>query len=117
MAYVDVFLLPVLKAREAEYLKWAEVGKSVWMEHGAVFYAENRAEDVPDGKVTSLPMSVKLGSDEVLYFTYATYRDRAHRDEVNAKVMADPRVHDMMQDSPANMQRMIFGGFATVVSA
>ena len=117
MAYVDAYVMPVLKSREADYLEWAEMGRKVWMEFGALSYTECRAEDVPEGKVTSFPMAVKLEEGEVLYFAYATFRDRAHRDAVNAKVMTDPRVQGMMKDSPANMQRMIFGGFETVVTS
>ena len=117
MAYVDAFLMPVLAQREADYRAWAEIGCKVWMEYGALAYSECRAEDVPEGKVTSWPMAVKLEPGEVLYLAFATYRDRAHRDEVNAKVMTDPRVQGMMKDSPANMQRMIWGGFATVVTS
>ena len=116
MPYIDAFVTPVLKAREAEYLEMAKLGAAVWQEHGALSYVEARAQDVPEGKVTSFPMAVKLEPGEVLYFAYATYRDRAHRDEVMGKVMADTRLENMMKDSPANMQRMIWGGFETVVS-
>ena len=101
MAYVDAFVMPVLQAREADYLVWAQLGAKVWLEHGALSYVESRAEDVREGKVTSFPMAVKLEPGEVLYFAYATYRDRAHRDEVMAKVMGDARLEDMMKDSPA----------------
>ena len=59
MAYVDAYVMPVLKSREADYLEWAETGCKVWMEFGALSYAECRAEDVPEGKVTSFPMAVK----------------------------------------------------------
>lgn len=116
MPYVDAFVMPVLRSREADYIAWAKLGAKAWLEHGALSYVESRAEDVPEGKVTSFPLAVKLESTEVLYFAYATYRDRAHRDQVMGKVMADPRLEAMMKDSPANMQRMIWGGFETVVS-
>ena len=117
MPYVDAYVMPVLKAREGDYVEWAQLGAKVWLEHGALSYVESRAEDVPDGKVTSFPLAVKLEPTEVLYFSYATYRDRAHRDEVMGKVMSDPRLENMMKDSPANMQRMIWGGFSSVVAA
>ena len=115
--YVDGFVMPVLKAREAEYLEWAELACTVWMENGALSYVESRADDVPLGKVTSFPRAVQLAEDEVLYFSWATYRDKASRDEIMAKVMNDPRLQKSMEDSPANMQRMIFGGFEIKVSA
>ncbi len=117
MAYLDVYVLPVLKSREADYLKWASLSRDVWLEHGALSYVESRADDAPVGKLTSFPQAVQLQPDEVIYCSYATYRDRAHRDAVMALVMADQRLAAMMQDGAANMQRMIWGGFEIVVSA
>ncbi len=116
MGYIDVYIMPVLQSREADYLKWAELGRKVWLEHGALSYAENRADDVPVGSVTSFTKAVMLEPGEIVYCAYATYRDRAHRDQVMGLVMADARLADMMADSPANMQRMIWGGFETMVS-
>ena len=117
MAYVDFYILPVLAAREDEYLKWAALGCKVWMEHGALSYTENRADDAPEGKVTSFPQAVKLEPGEIIYCSYATYRDRAHRDQVMALVFADARPADMMKDSPTDMKRMIWGGFQNMVSS
>ena len=117
MLYVDAFVLPVQIALEADYRKMAETGCKMWMEHGALSYMECRADDVPDGKVTSYPLAVKLEPGEMVYVSFITYRDRAHRDEVNAKVMADPRSQGWPMDGPANMQRMIFGGFIQTVSS
>jgi len=50
-------------------------------------------------------------------FSYIVYRSRAHRDRVNAKVMADPRLAAMgdPEDMPFDMKRMFFGGFETIV--
>ncbi len=117
MAYVDAFVLPVQLANEADYHKMASVGCTMWMEHGALAYVECRADDVPEGKVTSFPMSVKLQPGEVCYVSFITYRDRAHRDEVNAKVMADPRSAGWSAETPVDMGRMIFGGFSVLVSS
>ena len=48
------------------------------------------------GKVTSFPQSVKLKPGETVLFSWIVYKSRAHRDQVNAKVMADPRLDGMM---------------------
>ena len=116
MPYVDAFVLPVQIAHEQDYHRMAGVGCKMWMEHGALSYVECRADDVPAGKVTSYPMAVKLEPGEIVYISFITYRDRAHRDEVNAKVMADPRLAGM---DPAQMpfdgKRMFFGGFKTII--
>ena len=115
MPYVDVYVLPVLKTREVDYLDWARLAQSVWMELGALSYVESRADDVPHGKLTSFPRAVHLTEDEIVYVSTVTFTDRLHRDAVNAKVMADPRVQDAFTNPPADMNRMIFGGFEVKV--
>ncbi len=47
-------------------------------------------------EVTSFPQAVKLKAGETVVFSWIVYKSRAHRDEVNAKVMTDPRLSDMM---------------------
>lgn len=113
--YVDGFVVPVPKDRVDDYRKMAEGAADMWMDHGALSFVECRGDDVPEGEVTSFPMAVKLEEGEVVFFSWITYRDRAHRDAVNAEVMADPRMKDMPENPPFNMKRMIFGGFKAVV--
>ena len=116
MSYVDGFVIPVPKKNLAAYRKMARVAAKVWMEHGALEYHECVADDVKPGKLTSFPQSVKLKDDETVIFAWITYRSRAHRDRVNAKVMKDPRFanHDPSTD-PFDSKRLIYGGFKTLV--
>jgi uncharacterized protein YbaA (DUF1428 family) len=116
--YIDGFVVPVPKDRIQDYKTHAETTLDIWMEHGALSAVEAMGDDVPDGEVTSFPMAVRLEPGEVAFFSFITYRDRAHRDAVNAKVMADPRLADMMNTPdnwPFNGKRMIWGGFQAVV--
>lgn len=117
MTYVDGFVLPVPKAEWEEYRKNAELGKTVWMEHGALSYVEAIADDVPDGQVTSFPLAVKKEENETVVFSYVTYTSREHRDEVMKKVMNDPRMKDGMENMPTYMKRLIYGGFQVFVEA
>lgn len=116
MAYVDGFVLPVSKDKIGAYKEMARRAGEVWMEHGALEYRECIAEDVKPGKVTSFPQSVLLKPDETVIFSWVVYKSRAHRDEVFAKVMSDPRLHMDHKDMPFDGQRMFFGGFETIVS-
>jgi uncharacterized protein YbaA (DUF1428 family) len=52
-------------------------------------------------------------------FSYITYKSRAHRDRVNAKVMKDPRLAKMMDPKamPFDGKRMIYGGFKVLLDA
>lgn len=115
--YVDGFIIPVPKRKAVAYQRIARTAGKVWLEHGALEYRECMAEDVKPGKYTSFPQSVKLKKDEVVWFSWIVYRSRKHRDQVNAKVMKDPRLAAMMNPKamPFDGKRMIFGGFSVMV--
>jgi uncharacterized protein YbaA (DUF1428 family) len=117
--YVDGFVVPVPKDRIEDYRKYAGMTLDVWMEHGALSAVEAMGDDVPDGVTTSFPMAVKLEPGEVVFFSFITYRDRAHRDAVNALVQEDARMQPLMNgagDWPFNGKRMIWGGFSALVT-
>ena len=115
--YVDGFVIPVPKRNRAAYMKMARVGRTVWMELGALDYQECVADDVKPGKVTSFPQSVKLKPGEEVWFSWIVYKSRKDRDRVNAKAMKDPRLAHMMDPKamPFDGKRMVFGGFKMVV--
>ncbi len=115
--YVDGFVLPIPKKNKAAYRKLARKAGRIWREHGALEYRECIAEDVKPGKFTSFPQSVKLKGNEVVWFSWIVYRSRKHRDQVNARVMKDPRLPGMGDPSqmPFDGKRMIYGGFEVQV--
>ena len=113
--YVDGFVVPVPKKNLQTYRRLARKSGKVWLEHGALSYVECLADDVKSGKFTSFPQSVKLKPNETVVFSWITYKSRADRDRVNAKVLKDPRIAGMEKDSPFDGKRMIFGGFKTIV--
>ena len=119
MPYVDGFIVAVPKKNLDAYVRMAKRSGKVWREHGALDYREWVAEDVKVGKLTSFPRSVKLKSGETVVFSWITYKSRAQRDRVNAKVMSDKRLADMMniKSLPFDAKRMIFGGFESLVKA
>jgi uncharacterized protein YbaA (DUF1428 family) len=118
MSYVDGFIIPVPKDKLGEYRKIARKAGKVWMEHGALAYTECVGDDVPEGKRTSFPRSVKLKSDEVVVFSWIIYASRKERDRINELAMADARLASMMDPKamPFDGKRMFFGGFKPIVS-
>ena len=116
MAYVDGFVLAVPKANLEAYKDMARLGGKVWMEHGALSYVECFGDDVPYGEATSFPRAVQATGDEFIVFSWITYIDRASRDAVMAKVMADERMKPYMDNMPFDGKRMIFGGFETFLA-
>lgn len=120
MTYVDGFVMPIPKKNKAAYKKMATTASKVWMDHGAIHYVEAIADDVKPGKWTSFPQSVKLKKNEVVWFSWITYKSRKHRDAVMKKVMADKRLEKYMTGKakmPFDGKRMIFGGFKVEVEA
>jgi uncharacterized protein YbaA (DUF1428 family) len=117
MAYVDGFVVPVPKKHVTEYRRIARRAGKIWREHGALDYQECVAEDVKPGQLTSFPQSVDLKGGETVFFSWIRFKSRAHRDRVNAKVMKDPRLANMMDPAamPFDAKRMIYGGFQVVV--
>ena len=115
--YVDGFVLPVPKRNLDAYRRQARKAAKVWREHGALEYRECVADDVKAGKITSFPQSVELKRGETVVFSWIVFKSRAHRDRVNAKVMKDPRLADMMDPKamPFDSKRMIYGGFSVLV--
>ena len=111
MTYVDGFVMAVPKARLDEYKALSRLSGAVWKEHGALTFVECEADDVPYGELTSFPRAVQAKDDEVVIFSWATYKDRQSRDAVMKKVMDDPRLKDSMTNPPFDAKRMIFGGF------
>ena len=119
MPYVDGFIVAVPKKNLKAYRSMAKKAGKVWRERGALDYREWVAEDVKVGKLTSFPRSVKLKPGETVVFSWITYKSRAQRDRVNAKVISDKRLADMMniKSLPFDAKRMIHGGFDSLVKA
>jgi uncharacterized protein YbaA (DUF1428 family) len=119
MRYVDGYVLPVPKKKIGAYRAMAQKAGKIWREYGALDYKECVADDVKRGKWTSFPRSVKLKAGETVVFAYVVYRSRAHRDQVNKKVMNDPRIKGMCdpKDMPFDCKRMFWGGFKVLVDA
>lgn len=117
MSYVDGYVLPVPKKNLEAYRRMAQKSGKVWRDHGALEYIECVVDDVKPGKHTSFPQSVKLKPAETVVFAYIVFKSRAHRDRVNAKVMKDPRLANMMDPKamPFDGKRMFWGGFKVLV--
>lgn len=115
--YVDGFVIPVPKDKLNEYRRVARKAGKIWMEHGALEYVECVADDVKKGKLTSFPQAVNLKRNEVVIFSWITYKTRAQRDRINKKVMDDPRCKEFMDmaSMPFDGKRLIYGGFKSIV--
>lgn len=125
MKYIDGFVVVVKKDKLKEYEKMAKEGAELWMKHGALQYFECMGDDLnphqseqEEMKPLTFPEMINLNEDETAWFSFIIYRDKSHRDEVNAKVMKE--MEEKYKDSndidmPFDMKRMAHGGFKVIV--
>ena len=119
MSYVDGFVLPVAKKNLKLYRSIAQKAGKIWREHGALQYVEAVGDDMDVKFGMPFPKQMKVKAGETVVFSWIVYKTRAHRDKVNAKVMADPRMNKIMENSamPFDLKRMVYGGFKFLVDA
>ncbi|WP_099826366.1 DUF1428 domain-containing protein [Oceaniglobus indicus] len=114
--YVDVMVAAVKTAERAAYVAIsAEMGE-IFRGNGALGYLECWGQDVPMGELTSFPRAVKMEADETCAVCVITYPDKATRDACMGAVMGNPRAEELMQSTPIDGKRMIFGGFDACVT-
>jgi uncharacterized protein YbaA (DUF1428 family) len=121
--YVDGFILVVPNDKLEEYKTMAEGGRDSWMKHGALAYYECRGDDLKsnemgDEKTRRFDDMAGAKSNETVWFSFIIFKSKAHRDEVNAKVMAE--MDEQMKDyqdmqMPFDMKQMAYGGFQVEV--
>lgn len=117
--YVDGFVLPLPKDKVEKYREIAEKASKIWLEYGALEYRECVGDDLNVEGVLSFNKIADAGEADTVIFAYIVYNSKEQRDEVNAKVMADPRLNEMCSpdDMPFDCKKMAMGGFKSIVYA
>lgn len=116
MAYVDGFIIPIKKTKLKAYKKMALGGKKAWLKYGALDYKECVLDDAKMPMGIPFPKMARVRAGETVVFAFITYRSKAHRNQVNAKVMSDPSLAAGFPVMPYDMKRMSMGGFKVIVS-
>jgi uncharacterized protein YbaA (DUF1428 family) len=120
MTYVDGFVIAVPKANKQKFIEHAKQGDSVFYDLGATRILECWGDDVPDGKVTDFRRAVQANDEEAVVFSWIEWPDKTIRDAAMAKMpdlmKTDPRMSPESNPMPFDGKRMIFGGFAPVVT-
>jgi len=119
MRYVDGYVLPVPKKNLRAYVRMAHIASKVWRDHGALDYKECAGDDLQVKFGFPFPRMMKVKPRETVVFSYIVFKSRKHRDQVNARVMKDPRLAEMMDPKkmPFDTKRMVYGGFKVLVDA
>lgn len=121
--YVDGFILVIPTDKSEEYKKIAAEGRDMWMKFGALDYYECRGEDMAqhemgEDKTRSFPEMAGANTNETVWFSYIVFKSKEHRDEVNAKVMAEmakQMENETDMSMPFDMKKMAYGGFQVEV--
>ena len=120
MAYIDGFVIAVPTANKENFINHANTLDAVFLELGATRILECWGDDVPDGKVTDFRRAVQAQDGETVAFSWVEWPDKATRDAAFAKMSemmkTDPRMNPETNPIPFDGKRMIFGGFAAVVT-
>jgi uncharacterized protein YbaA (DUF1428 family) len=124
MKYVDGFVIVVPEENLPAYREMAREGARTWMKHGALEYFECVGDDLSPamggmpGTMNTFPKMTRAKAGETVVFSFIVFDSRAHRDAVNAKVMADPAMSDPAwkdKPMPFDMKKMAYGGFSVLI--
>lgn len=112
MVYVTGFLTPVKAENKERYIASVEKSWQLFQKYGALEQVECWGDDVPEGKLTSFPIAVKLEPGEVVVFSWLKWPDKATADACWAKMESDPAFAEL--DMPFDGKRMMWGGFQPI---
>ncbi|MDQ4086934.1 MAG: DUF1428 domain-containing protein, partial [Pseudomonadota bacterium] len=115
MTYVQGFVVAVPTANQEKYRRQAAEAAPLFKEFGAARMVEAWGDYVPDGKVTDFKGAVQAKEDETIVFSWFEFPSREAYQAANARIMSDPRMKEMGADMPFDGQRMIFGGFDSLL--
>lgn len=112
--YVDGYVIPIKKKNVRAYKKMAEIGCKAWMKYGALNYYECVGNDfIKHGM--SFKKLCKLKSDETVVFAFVVFKSKAHRNQVNKKVMKEFHAMGGDHEMPFDMKRFSYAGFNVIV--
>lgn len=119
MAYIDGIVIAVKTADKDAYLAFARQMDALFVSEGATRIIEGWGQDVPHGQQTDFYRAVAATEDETIVFSWVEWPDKATRDAAMSRMdelMKDPRMNPETNPMPFDGKRLIYGGFAPVVT-
>lgn len=114
--YIDGFLIPIKAENIERYTEIAQKAGEVWKEYGALEYIEAAGDDIEHEKMISFKKSADAQDGETVIFSFIVFESKDERDRINALVMQDERLKEMMTECKTfDYTRMAYGGFKTIV--
>ena len=115
--YVEAAVLPVKRARKADYAALAQMMADKFRAAGALSVHEYWADEMEAGETTSFPRAVQVKDDEAIVLAINTWPDKAARDAAMGAIMSDADLAPHFADAPMDMARMFFGAFEPLLDA
>ena len=100
MTYVDGFVVAVPTGKRDAYREHAAKGWAMLNAAGATRNCECWGDDVPHGTLTDFHRAVQATADETVVFSWIEYPDKATRNAVAARIMADPKMEELAATMP-----------------
>lgn len=114
MTYVQGFVIPVPDTKKDAYRELARQAGEVFRRHGVLSIVETWGIDVPDGELTSFPMSVKLEPGETVVFSWMIWPSKEVMEASHKVIMQDFEEAGIVGSDIFDGKRMIFGGFEPI---
>lgn len=124
--YVDGFVFTVPKKNVLAYKKMAREAERVWRKFGALSYFECQGDDLKTKGGAGMPAPLSFTKltqakpTETVWFSFITFKNKKHRDQVNKAVMAYfSKKYEGKENEPMpfDMQKMTYGGFKVEVGS
>jgi uncharacterized protein YbaA (DUF1428 family) len=115
--YVDGIVIAVPTEYRNAYVQMASDSAKVFRENGALRIVEGWGDDVPVGKRTDFRRAVQAKDNETVVFSWVEWPSKQVRNDGWSQVMADARMQPGKVAKLFDGQRMIYGGFATILDA
>ena len=117
--YVDGFLIPIKAENVDRYAEIAQKAGELWKKYGALDYIEAAGDDLEQGeKMVSFKKSADAKDGETVIFSFIVYESKEERDRINALVMEDEEMKEMMQscseEQSFDYTRNAYGGFKAI---
>lgn len=112
--YVDGYVIPIKRSKLKAYKKMAQWGCRMWMKYGALNYYECVIDDFSKHGLGFKKMC-KLKAGETAVFAFVIYKSKAHRNQVNKRVMKEMSSLKMPVNMPFDMKRFAMAGCKTLV--
>ncbi|MCK9507897.1 MAG: DUF1428 domain-containing protein [Pigmentiphaga sp.] len=115
--FIDSHILPVPENKRDDYLRQARGLAALALEAGALRVVDAWEDDVPHGKVTDFHRATLVRDDERIVFSWIEWPSAEIRDQAWQRLMTDPRMQALMENSAFDGQRVIWGSFETILDS